>query len=110
SGVKFEGSCSLLNPRAASSDISEIEFIPDGGLDQTLAVAFDDGVIERVVLSHSPQQSSSGTMVVSHRDPIFRYHDGGFTESLTCDNDTLLSLSSTGKVALAQMLSSPITF
>ena len=108
SGVKFEGSCSLMNPRAASSHISEIEFIPDGGLDQTLAVAFDDGVIERVVLSHSPQP---GTMIASHRDQIFNYHEGGFTESLTCDNDTLLSLASTGRVALAPMLSSsPITF
>jgi WD40 repeat protein len=103
--VLLEGMCSAVcsgnNPH-----ITSMAFVDDGGLNQTLCVGFDDGALERLVLSFPSEHKSMTCLTISSRYAIPRPRNGDFIESLSSENDILLSLSSSGTATLTNLKSS----
>ncbi|TFK40533.1 hypothetical protein BDQ12DRAFT_627018 [Crucibulum laeve] len=94
--VEVEGMISLSENHQANCDITGITFVEDGGLDQTIYVGFQDGVLERVVL----KPSSNEDELSADRANIATMHSGHFVESLSSDSNLLLSLSAEGQATL----------
>lgn len=100
--VTFEGVISLLGPFDGARTITDLTFIDDGGFDQTLHVAFQDGAIERVLLTqltcNQVNQSAPLSVIQSNLNsmPI-----GDFVESISSEANFILSLSSMGYVRLS---------
>ena len=100
--VIFEGIISLPGPSDSKRNITDLTFVDDGGFDRTLHVAFQDGAIERVLLTqltsdlanHSVQSSS----IQNDLNPI---PIGDFVESLSSEANFILTLSATGSVRLS---------
>lgn len=104
-GIHLEAAFTLnANHSGRRSDITGITFIPDGGLDRTLYIGFDDGVLERVFLpsvsKHRPVMERS-----SHNTPHF---NGGDTiESISSVGTNVLSLSTSGRASFFNTTNSP---
>ena len=104
--VIFESVISLLGRFDSGRTITGLTFIDDGGLDRTLHVAFQDGAIERVLLTQpTPKhvdQSVSLSAIQSNLNPM---PVGDFVESLSSEANFTLALSSTGYVILSDLRS-----
>jgi len=98
--VTFEGVISLCSPDRARN-ITDLTFIDDGGVDRTLHVAFQDGAIERVLLTQATSdhvnQSVSLSITQKNLDPM---PNGDFVESLSSEAKSNLTLSTTGYARL----------
>lgn len=103
-----EGMCSVVR-NGTCPHITSLTFVDDGGLNLTLCVGFDDGALERLVLSFPSQHSSMTCLTISSRQTITRPHSGDFIESLSSENDVLLSLSSSGCASLTNLRSSSLS-
>ena len=104
--VIFEGVISLLGRFESERTITGLAFIDDGGSDRTLQVAFQDGAIERVLLTQSAtnhvNQSVSLSAIQTNLNPMPM---GDFVESLSSEANFILTLSSTGYVSLSDLRS-----
>lgn len=98
-----EGSCSLATRRDRSSYITALTFIPDGGLDQTLCVGFQDGTFERIALTGLSKRQAATTFRVRRtaRQSLHLQQNLDSCESLTYSRDYLLSLTARGRATLA---------
>jgi hypothetical protein len=76
-------------------------FLPDGGSDRTLAIAFDDGALDIVCLSLSPKGTLEAAMT------NIQYDDDDYIESLSSDGNVILSLSSNGRATLMSITADP---
>ncbi|KAJ7695949.1 hypothetical protein B0H17DRAFT_1054254 [Mycena rosella] len=100
--VVLEGSCLLARTnRDRANFITALAFIPDGGLDHTLCVGFQDGTRERIVLMGRSKRQTTATLRVQ-RSPERPLHlpPKDFIESLSSSRDSLLSLSASGRATL----------
>ncbi|KAF7365076.1 F-box domain-containing protein [Mycena venus] len=107
--IVLEGSCSLTAHRDRRSYITALTFIPDGGLDQTLCVGFQDGTFERILLAgRSKRQANAATLRV-HRSAVQPLHlpNKDLLESLSSSRNMLLSLSASGRATLADIDTPP---
>ena len=104
--VIFEGIISLLGRFESERTITGLTFIDDDGSDRTLQVAFQDGAIERVVLTQSTpnhvNHSVSLSAIQTNLEPM---PTGDFVESLSSEANLILTLSSTGYVSLSDLRS-----
>ena len=104
--VISEGVISLLGRSDSGRTITGITFIDDGGFDRTLHVAFQDGAIERILLTQPTpnhvNQSVSLSAIQTNLNPM---PIGDFVESLSSEANFVLTLSSTGYVRLSDLLS-----
>ena len=104
--VIFEGVISLLGRFENERTITALTFIDDGGFDRTLHVAFQDGAIERVLLTQSTSShvnhSTSLSAIQTNLNPMAI---GDFVESLSSEANSILTLSSTGYVSLSDLRS-----
>ncbi|PPQ63627.1 hypothetical protein CVT24_004380 [Panaeolus cyanescens] len=119
--VRYEGSVSLLfapgthphledRPRS----ITAISFVPDGGRDVVLDVAFLDGALERVILqppsysslfdSDTPNSSAAPILQMS-RTKLASMPNNDFIESLSVDStrSVVLALASNGGARLSSI-------
>lgn len=97
--VAFEGAISLLEHPDRTRNITALGFI-EGGQDQILDIAFQDGAIERVHLISTT--SDTGPPVLSFtRNRLAPLPNGDFVESLSSESNILLALSSNGHVRLS---------
>lgn len=100
--VSLEGTCSFSASHGRNRDITGITFVHDGGLNQTLCIAFRDGSVEHVFLT--PSQNG---LLVSSLDSTFtglsQLRGGDFIESLSSEKNVLLSLSSDGFAMLTDL-------
>ncbi|KAJ7134753.1 hypothetical protein C8R44DRAFT_663481 [Mycena epipterygia] len=101
--IVLEGCCRLgVTLRNRNSDITALTFIPDGSLNRTLCVGFQDGRSERIVLTgrsnRKPldilrvQRSPGQPLELPHKDLL---------KSLSSSRNLLLSLSVSGRATLA---------
>ena len=95
--VIFEGVISLPAPSVNGRNITDLTFIGDGGFDRTLHVAFQDGTIERVLLTQATSQSLPLSAIQNNLKPM---PNGDFVESLSSESNFILTLSATGYVRL----------
>jgi hypothetical protein len=104
--IVLEGSCSLTTHRDRRSSITALTSIPDGGLDRTFVVGFQDGTCERIVLSGPSKRQTTATLRV-HRSAAQPLHfptgNKDFLESLSSSHNLLLSLSASGRATLADI-------
>ena len=91
-----EGSVSLIDHRDQPRNITALTFVEDGGLDSTLDVAFQDGAIERVILT-----SVGKELMTKERTKTILMPNNDFVESISCESNITLSLSSNGYVRLS---------
>ncbi|EPQ54462.1 hypothetical protein GLOTRDRAFT_121612 [Gloeophyllum trabeum ATCC 11539] len=82
-------------------DITGIAFVPDGGLDSTLYVGFEDGRLERVMLPVPKSGQHKALLEASSR--YLQYMDWEVIESLSVSDDLLLSLSAAGTAKLFRL-------
>ena len=98
--VVFEGVISLLGPFESGRTITHLTFIDDGGFDRTLHVAFQDGAIERVLLTQLTSNHTDQSLSVIQSN-LNSMPTGDFVESLSSEANSILALSSTGYVRLS---------
>lgn len=99
-GVQFEGSCTLTERGASRRDITGIVFVVDGGLDCTLFIGFEDGVLERALLIPPSKIGTRYMRLERSVESTVHVSDGDLIESLSSSGRFLLSLSSSGIVTL----------
>jgi hypothetical protein len=104
SGVQFEGSC-VMKKGTPRRDITSIAFVPDGGLDRTLLIGYEDGVMERI---HLIPPSRKGKQVQHSSEQSFNLHNEDLIESISTRGHIILSLSAHGTAALSSPSLSPI--
>ncbi|KAF8073772.1 hypothetical protein FPV67DRAFT_1621197 [Lyophyllum atratum] len=100
--IHLEGTFSFAPPNGRVSDITGITFVDDGGLDQTLCIAFQNGTLQRVSLQPPPQDDPTASLGATY-SVSSRLHDGDFIESLSSARSMLLSLSSSGAATLTNL-------
>jgi hypothetical protein len=104
--VIFEGVISLLGRSDSGRTITALTFIDDGGLDNTLHVAFQDGAIERILLtSPTPRHANHAISLSAIQSNLNPMPIGDFVESLLSEANFILTLSSTGYVRLSDLRS-----
>ncbi|KAJ6508614.1 hypothetical protein C8R45DRAFT_1069294 [Mycena sanguinolenta] len=108
--IVLEGSCTFTTHRDRRSCITALTFIPDGGLDQTLCVGFQDGSFERILLSSRSKHQTSSTLHV-HRLAAHPLHlpNKDFLESLSSSRSSLLSLSGSGRATFSDIETPTLT-
>lgn len=104
--ISFEGTHFFTATHGRNRDITGITFVQDEGLNQTLCIAFRDGSVEHVVLTHS-QNDLLVSSVDSSCAGLSQLRDGDFIESLSSEKSVLLSLSSEGFATLTDLHASP---
>lgn len=97
--IQFEGVCNLSEPGQPRRDVTAVAFIPDGGLDLTIYVGFQDGVLERLTIHPSkyPYIPIMTERCIIEGD--LKQHD--LVESFSSDGSHLLALSSNGVASLS---------
>jgi hypothetical protein len=100
--VLFEGTCAFAASHGRNRDITGITFVHNEGLDQTLCIAFRDGSVEQVFLTHS-WDGLSATSLDSSFSGLSQLRDGDFIECLSSERNILLSLSSDGFATLTNL-------
>lgn len=106
--VIFEGVISLLGRFESERTITALTFIYDGGVDRTLHVAFQDGAVERVLLTEStPSHVNHSTSLSAIQTNLNPMAIGDFVESLSSEANSILTLSSTGYVSLSDLRLEP---
>ncbi|KAJ6585128.1 hypothetical protein B0H19DRAFT_981219 [Mycena capillaripes] len=108
--VVVEGSCSLTANRDKRNCITALTFIPDGGLDQTLCVGFQDGTFERILLSGRSKRQTTPTLRVrrsASQPSYFPVGNKDLLESLSSCGSFLLALSASGRATLADIETPP---
>ncbi|PPQ65378.1 hypothetical protein CVT26_000003 [Gymnopilus dilepis] len=105
--VTSEGVLSLLDKERPdrSRNITALTFIADGGLDQTLDVAFHDGALERVRLALPAPGPGEEPRLSCRRAKITPMPNGDFVESLSSVDNIVLALSSNGYARLSSVQS-----
>ncbi|KAJ7784424.1 hypothetical protein B0H16DRAFT_1402337 [Mycena metata] len=98
--VALEGSCSLSAKHNRKNCITALTFIPDGGLDNTLCVGFQDGTLERVVLQGPSTRKADVTLRVQRAVPQPVHPDHIESLATSPGRNLLLSLSAGGRVVL----------
>lgn len=88
-----------LGPIDSARNITDLSFIDDGGFDRTLHVAFQDGAIERVLLTQATSDLVNPLSVIQNN--ITPMPNGDFVESLSSEANLILTLSTTGYARLA---------
>ncbi|KAF7346488.1 F-box domain-containing protein [Mycena sanguinolenta] len=108
--IVMEGSCALITLHDRRSCITALTFIPDGGLDQTLCVGFQDGSFERILISSRSKHQTNTTLHV-HRQAAhpLRLPDKDFLESLSSSRTSLLSLSGSGQATFSDIETPTLT-
>lgn len=102
--VIFEGVISLLGRFESERTITALTFVDDGGFDRTLHVAFQDGAIERVLLTQStPNHVNPSVSLSAIQTNLNPMTIGDFVESLSSEANFMLTLSSTGYVSLSDL-------
>ena len=97
--VVFEGIISLPAIPDHGRTITGLTFVDDGGFDRTLHVAFQDGAIERVLLTQATFDHINQSLSVM-RSNLNSMSNGDFVESLSSEANSILTLSSNGHVTL----------
>lgn len=95
--VSFEASFSLLDGHQQFGGITAITLALPEGPDDVFFVAFQDGIIERVVFT-APTPSHPPAVT---RRQVNTFQNNDFSESLSSTSYILLSLSSNGSASLA---------
>ena len=103
--VIFEGVISLLGRFENDRTVTGLTFIGDGGFDRTLHVAFQDGAIERVLLTQSTPNNINHSALSAIQTNLNPMPIGDFVESLSSEAHFILTLSSTGYVNLSDLRS-----
>jgi hypothetical protein len=102
--VVLEGSCVLTTQRDRRSCITALTFIPDGGLDQTLCVGFQDGTFERIIISgRSKRQTTANLRVQRSTAHPLHLPSKDLLESLSSSRSSLLSLSAGGRATFTDI-------
>ncbi|KAJ7795596.1 hypothetical protein B0H14DRAFT_2918897 [Mycena olivaceomarginata] len=102
--VVLEGSCVLTTQRDRRSCITALTFIPDGGLDQTLCVGFQDGTFERIIISgRSKRQTTANLRVQRSTAQPLHLPSKDLLESLSSSRSSLLSLSAGGRATFTDI-------
>ncbi|KAF5311604.1 hypothetical protein D9611_009429 [Ephemerocybe angulata] len=97
--ISWEGNISLNETHVRGRNITSIAFIEDGGQDQTLLVAFQEQLVERIILI-PPAQGSDAPLSFS-RTPLAAFPRGDYIESFSTNGSHVLSLSSNGTARLS---------
>ncbi|KDQ62482.1 hypothetical protein JAAARDRAFT_30380 [Jaapia argillacea MUCL 33604] len=104
-GVQFESSYTLHDSQHPRRDVTGVSFVQDGGLDRTLYLGFEDGVLERVVLPYSKIGQQAVIIPPSLRWRRYQ-NPGDLVESVCSSDELLLSFSSGGLATLFDLSSS----
>ncbi|KAJ7211987.1 hypothetical protein GGX14DRAFT_497452, partial [Mycena pura] len=96
--IILEGSCSLTAHHDTKSCITALNFLPDGGLDRTFCVGFQDGTHQRIQLSGPSKDQSLRIHRSAAQSLQLPYRD--FLQNLSSSGNALLSLSASGRAAL----------
>lgn len=99
--VTFEGSSSLLDGHERSGDITGITLVDTSGYDDTFFIAFQDGLIECIILRPSSGDSSQNQLRITRLHASAPSNTNDFSESLSSASHFLLSLSWNGSATLA---------
>ena len=99
--VTFEGSSSLLDGHEHSGDITGITLVDTSGYDDTFFIAFQDGLIECIILRPSSGDSSQNQLRITRLHASAPSNTNDFSESLSSASHFLLSLSWNGSATLA---------
>lgn len=103
--VQFEASFKLGWPPSVKRDITALSFAPDG-LDLTVYIGFDDGVLERASIPPNFVEGRENILLDHTVEGPPRWFDQGeVIESLSTGGSTLLCLSSSGKAGIINALS-----
>ncbi|RXW22465.1 hypothetical protein EST38_g3381 [Candolleomyces aberdarensis] len=97
--IKWEGDISLNETHVRGRNITSITFLEDGGLDQTLLVAYQEQLVERIHLIPPSKDGESPLSFTRHLVTIFP--KGDYIESFSTSPTHLLSLSANGTVRLS---------
>ncbi|KAJ3502422.1 hypothetical protein NMY22_g18588 [Coprinellus aureogranulatus] len=97
--MRWEGSVNLNETHVRGRNIVSIAFIGDGGLDNTLLVAYQEHLVERITLV-APTPDGE-TPLSFTRTPLPVFPKGDYIESFSTCSGHLLSLSSNGVARLA---------
>ncbi|KAJ3521809.1 hypothetical protein NMY22_g12156 [Coprinellus aureogranulatus] len=97
--MRWEGSINLNETHVRGRNIVSIGFIDDGGLDNTLLVAYQEHLVERITLV-APTPDGE-TPLSFTRTPLPVFPKGDYIESFSTCSGHLLSLSSNGVARLA---------
>lgn len=108
--VRLECVYSTSSSRNPQSDITGLACVDDDGLDRTIFLGYDNGIIERVVLPpfRDDSRESSRETPISIDDgyrSILHFHGEDIIESLSTTSSHLLSLSSNGTAGLTPLTS-----
>lgn len=99
--VTFEGSSSLLDGHERSGDISGITLVDTSGYDDIFFIAFQDGLIECIILRPPSGDSSQNQLSITRLHASAPSNTNDFSESLSSASHFLLSLSLNGSATLA---------
>lgn len=96
-GIQLEGSISLNETHVRGRNITTVTFIDDGGLDQTLLVAYQEHLVERITLiPPTPERGLS----FSRTGLPGAFPKGDYIESFSTSSGHILSLASGGTARL----------
>lgn len=97
--IKWEGDIALNETHVRGRNITSITFLEDGGLDQTLLVAYQEQLVERI---HLIPPSKDGEIALSFtRHPVATFPRGDYIESFSTSPTHVLSLSANGTARLS---------
>ncbi|KAG6814246.1 hypothetical protein H0H92_015361 [Tricholoma furcatifolium] len=97
--MRFEGSYHF----AQFNIITSMTFIEDGGLDETLCLGFQDGALRQVSLKfHSVEKPALKSLGVVESS-FLQLRGGEYIESLSSEQNVLLTLSSSGAATLTNL-------
>lgn len=97
--ILCEGSINLNETHVRGRNVTAVTFVDDGGRDETLLVAYQEHLVERITLITST--SDEEPLLSFTRTPLRVFPAGDYIESFSTCSGHVVSLSSNGTARLA---------